>query len=64
MSKKISIGIIIAVVALILINVWFTQKQPTKYTGPVEKITVAGFVGEASTLVYVAEAMDFLKKMD
>jgi len=53
MNKKTSIGIIVLV---IIIGAWFwsTQKQPEKYTGPVEKITVAVSRLESTTLVRIA----------
>jgi NitT/TauT family transport system substrate-binding protein len=38
------------------------QEQSETYTGPVEKITVAGFAGEAGALVYVAEEQGFFEK--
>ncbi len=41
MSKKILILIIIVVVIIIGVGFyWFNQKQPKKYTGPVEKVSV------------------------
>ena len=59
MNKKILIGIIIVVVvaALGVSFYWFTQKQPeeSKYTGPIEKVTIAAYLGEFSSLVFIAE---------
>lgn len=55
MNIKIIIQIIIFVVVLISIGVWFTQEQPVKYTGPVEEVTIAAYLGEFSSLVFIAE---------
>ena len=63
MSKKILIGIIIVVVVITLgIGLyWSIQKQPKKYTGPVEKITLAAYAGETGALVYVAEDQKYFE---
>jgi len=41
---------------------WMRQEQPQKYTGPVEKITLAAYAGDTVALVYVTEDQGFLKK--
>jgi ABC-type nitrate/sulfonate/bicarbonate transport system substrate-binding protein len=41
---------------------WLSQKQPEKYTGPVEKITVAAAAYLTGALVYVAEDQGFFEK--
>ncbi len=63
MLKKVLIGIIIIVVVVILVIVFnrSIKEQPEKYTGPVEKLTVAGYAGEAGALVYIAQEQDFFK---
>jgi len=59
MIKRILIGII--VVAVIIGGYfWLSQEKPEKYTGPVEKITVAA--GKAGALVYIAEDQGFFAK--
>jgi len=63
MNKKTLIGIIIAVVVLAGLGFyWFVQKQPKKYTGPVEKITVAAAEYLTGSLIYVAEDQGFFEK--
>ncbi len=52
----------IAIIAVIGISVGGCQKQPEKYTGPVEKITLAAYAGETGALVYVAEHQGFFEK--
>ncbi len=41
---------------------WLSQEQPEKYTGPVEKITVAAAENLIGTPVYIAEEQGFFKK--
>lgn len=64
MSKKTLIGIIIVVivVALGISLYWAFQKQPGKYTEPVERITVAAAAYLTGALVYIAEDQGFFKK--
>ena len=64
MSKKTIIGIIIVgVVVIVGIGLYRSiQKQPKKYTGPVEKITLAAYAGETGALVYVAEDQGYFKE--
>ncbi len=63
MSKKTIIGIIMMSVVVILgIGIYsFIQKQAKKYTGSVEKITLAAYAGEVGALVYVAEDQGFFE---
>jgi NitT/TauT family transport system substrate-binding protein len=63
MRREVLLYISLGVVILVSLVGFFlyTFKQPTKYTGPVDKITIAGFAGEASTLVYVAEDQGFFE---
>jgi len=51
------IGIVIVVVVVILGLgfYWFSQKQPQKYTGPVEKITLATYAGGYGFIPYIAQ---------
>jgi len=61
MIKRILIGII--VVAVIIGGYfWLSQEKPEKYTGPVEKITVAAAEYLTGALVYVAEDQGFFEK--
>jgi len=64
MSKKTLIGIIIVVIVVVIgiSGYWAYQKQPRKYTGPVEKITVAAAAYLTGALVYVAEDQGFFEK--
>jgi len=63
MNKKTVIGVIVAVVMLVGSGFyWFTQNRLKKYTGPVEKITLAGNDVETAALVYVAENQGFFEK--
>ena len=50
--KSSAFGLMILVIAVLISN--GCQKQPEKYTGPVEKITVSN-IEEYSTLVWIAE---------
>ncbi len=61
MSKKTVIMIIIIVVAVTLgIGFyWFFQKRSEKYTGPVEKITLAG--AKSGILVYIAQNQGYFQ---
>ncbi len=54
MNKKILITIII-VVAIALGLYWFNQKQPGKYTGPLEKVTLGAEASLLPAAVWVAE---------
>ncbi|MEE8479300.1 MAG: ABC transporter substrate-binding protein, partial [Candidatus Neomarinimicrobiota bacterium] len=62
MSKKIIIGIIIVVVIVGIGLYRSIQKQPKKYTGPVEKITLAAYAGETGALVYFAENQGYFEE--
>ncbi len=57
-AQKVLIGITIT--AVVGISVGGCQEQPEKYTGPVEKITVAA--GKAGVLVFIAEDQGFFEK--
>ena len=59
-AQKIFIGI--AIIVVTAISVSGCQKQPGKYTGPVEKITLAAYAGEAGVLVYVAEDQGYFEE--
>ncbi len=59
-AQKLFIGI--AIIAVIGISVGGCQEKPEKYTGPVEKITLAAYAGETGALVYVAEDQGFFEK--
>jgi len=64
-NKKIRAWIWIPVVVIILAvggYFWLSQEKPEKYTGPVEKITLAAYAGETGALVYVAEDQGFFKE--
>ena len=54
--------ITIATIAVIGISVGGCQEQPEKFTGPVEKITVAAAAYLTGALVYVAEDQGFFEK--
>ena len=64
MIKRILIGII--VVAVIIGGYfWLSQEKPIeeeKYTGDLEKITLAAYAGEAGALVYVALDQGYFEK--
>ena len=52
------IGILVVIIALGLIAsgyLWLSQEKHEKYTGPIEKITLAAYAGDTGALVYVAE---------
>ena len=38
------------------------QEEPENYTGPIEKITLAGYAGEAGALVYIANEQGLFKE--
>ena len=62
MKKAISVFIaaVMFVVALgIGISAGGCQEQPAKYTGPVEKITLAAYAGDTGALVYVAQEQGY-----
>ncbi len=52
----------IAVVFVVAGFYWLRREEPEKYTGPVEKITLAGYAGEAGALVYIANEQGFFKE--
>jgi len=58
-AQRMFIGILIIVVIGILVS-GCVQEQ--KYTGPVEKITLAAYAGETGALVYVAEDQGFFEE--
>ena len=61
MPKKMIAVILIAVIVIALVGVvWAIQKQPRKYTGPVEKITVA--TGKSGVLIFIAEEQGFFSE--
>jgi len=64
MNKKTLIGIVIVVVVVVLgLGLyWYIQEQQEKYTGPVEKITVAAVEYLTGALVYIAEDQGFFEK--
>lgn len=64
MNKK-TLIILIIIAVLIAGGAWYyltSQKQPEKYTGPVEEITVAAAEYLTGALVYVAEDQRFFEK--
>jgi len=63
MKRKIlGVGFLVAVVAIGLVGSYFWFFQPKKYTGPVEKITVAAAEYLTGALVYVAEGQGFFEE--
>ncbi len=63
MKKKIGVGIIIAVLAISFgCYFWLSREQPEKYTGPVEKITVAAAEYLTGVLIYVAEEQGYFER--
>ncbi len=66
LSQNKLILIIIGVVALAFIGMGFfniqEQKKTGKYTGPVEKLTVAAYAGEAGALIFIAEDQGYFEK--
>ena len=59
-AQKMFIGI--AVIVVIGVPVGGCQGQPGRYTGPVEKITLAAYAGETGAVVYVAEDQGFFEE--
>ena len=57
---KKAIFIIIAIVMTVATVTGCAQEA--KYTGPVEKITLAAYAGETAALVYVAEEQGFFEE--
>ena len=63
MSKKTLVGIFITIIIIgLVVGVWSIQKQPKKYVGPFEKITLAAYAGETGALVYVAEDQGYFEE--
>lgn len=64
LSKRILSGITIVVILIIAgMGIWYIQNQEQiKYTGPVEKITVAAANYLTGVLVYIAEDQEFFEK--
>ena len=59
------IGILVVIIALGLAvggYLWLSQEKPEKYTGPVEKITVAAAENLIGALVYFAEDQGYFKE--
>ena len=57
------ISVVIIVLGLAVGSyLWLSQKQPEKYTGPVEKITLAAYAGETGALVYIAEHQGYFEE--
>ncbi len=63
MNKKIIfIGVVLVIIVLGAVGyLGFDQKQPPKYTGPVEKITIAVAADPSTALVYIAAKENFFK---
>ena len=64
-KSHIWIWIIVVIIALGLAvggYFWFSQEKSEKYTGSVEKITLAAYAGETGALVYVAEYQGYFEK--
>ncbi len=59
-AQKMFIGI--AIIAVIGVSVGGCQEQPEKYTGPVEKITVAAAEYLTGALIYIAEDQGFFEE--
>jgi len=63
MSKKILIAIIVVLVILGIGLYWFLQKQPEKYPGPVEKVTMGiSFTSLSPSLIHIAEEKGYFLK--
>jgi NitT/TauT family transport system substrate-binding protein len=63
MNRKIIIGILVAIIITGLgVGSYFWFFQPKKYTGQVEKITLAAYTGEAGAMVYIAEDQGFFEE--
>ena len=59
------IWILVAIIAVGFVVAgfyWLRRGEPEKYSGPVEKITLAGYAGEAGALVYIADEQGFFKE--
>jgi len=56
-AQKIFIGI--AIIVVIGISVGGCQEQPEKYTGPLDKLTVAAYAGDTGALVYIAQEQGY-----
>ncbi len=54
----------IAIIAVIGISVGGCQEQPEKYTGPIEKVTIAAYLGEFSSLVFIVENQGYFTGND
>ncbi len=63
MNKKIILGIIVVAVVLVGAGWWFLRSpsSPQKYTGPVEKVTIAVAADPSTALVYIAAKENFFK---
>jgi len=59
--KKIAVALIIAVVAGVVGVIWVGQIQPNKYTGNIEKVRLGVYLGEFSSLIYIAQHQNFFK---
>lgn len=62
MCKKILLGVVIVVIALISIGIWFPQKQIPKHTEPIEKVTIANAKISLSSLVLIADKKGFFEQ--
>ena len=56
-TQKILIGI--AIIVVIGVSVGGCQQQPEKYTGPVDKLTLAAYAGDTGALVYIAQEQGY-----
>ncbi len=59
------IWILVVIIALVLAvggNLWLSQEKPEKFTGPVEKITLAAYAGDTGALVYVVEDQGYFEE--
>ena len=62
-KKGLFLGVIVIIGILIGGYLWLNQGKP-KYTGPVEKITLAAYLGEFSSLVFIAENQGYFTDND
>lgn len=62
--KKTVVIIVIAVLvaAGIGVGIWLIVRQPAKYSGPVEKVTIAAYEGEVGFLTWVAEDKGYFEE--